>query len=97
MRPVVQLLICMSAYVGQLSHLSTFLPGAASARLCPTSSFPRLRCPESVGPARWGGSAAHGGLETCGCLAGFCFSSSWQVVVGRAASSSALAQGCPRE
>lgn len=80
-----QLLICMSAYVGQLSCRSAFLPGAASAYPSPASSFPRpggrypahtwhdacLRWPESVGPAWRGGSAARGGSETCSCLAGF--------------------------
>lgn len=40
-RLLVQLLICMSACVGQLSCHSAFLPVAASVQPSPTGSFPR--------------------------------------------------------
>lgn len=51
---------------------------------CVTPLLPRH--PKLVGPSRRGGSAAHGGLETYGCLAAFCLSWSWHVGVGSTAS-----------
>lgn len=98
-----QLLICMSAYIGQLPCFSTFLPRAASTWPSLRSSFPDPgRCypacdtsPVPSAPSWWvqlGGVAQQhtAGWKT---VVAFHGSSSWEVVVGRADLSSALAQG----
>lgn len=98
-----QLLICMSAYIGQLPCFSTFLPRAASTWPSLRSSFPRPgRCypacdtgPVPCAPSWWVQLAEVPQQHTAGWkpAAAFQRSSSWEIVVGSVALSSALAQG----
>lgn len=96
-----QLLICMSAYIGQLPCFPTFLLRAASTWPSLGSSFPRPgRCYPACDtssvpcdPSWWVqlGGMAQQHMAGWKPVAAFQDSSSWEVVVGSAALSSALA------